>query len=99
MFFSKPAWYLALPPHLRPPQGKIKQLETLRKSLEVPDHEVLAMMIGCTKWAAVKAQELARDQLRRNLPQYSERELGRAVIVTRLGAKLQLEMTKMNFRD
>ncbi|HSP62864.1 MAG TPA: hypothetical protein VLQ90_07785 [Pyrinomonadaceae bacterium] len=63
----------------------------------MPDHEVLAMMICCTKWAAVKAQEFARDQLRRDLPQYSERELWRAVIVTRLGAKLQLEMTKMNF--
>ncbi len=54
------------------------------------------VMIGGTKWAVIKAQEFTRDQLRRNLPHYSEDELWRAVILTRLGAKLNLELTNLN---
>lgn len=53
------------------------------------------MMSGCSKWAVIKSQELSRDDLRKDLPHYSERELWRAVIVARLGAKIQLETDKM----
>src|ERR1044071_8478038 len=53
------------------------------------------MMIGCSKWAAIKTQEFTRDQWRKDLPLYSERELWRAVIVARLDAKAQLETNKM----
>jgi hypothetical protein len=48
MFFSKnPAWYQALPPHLRPPESKIKALDTFRRSLRVDD-EVFMVLIAST---------------------------------------------------
>jgi Cu/Ag efflux pump CusA len=85
-----------LPPHLRPPKNKIKQLDAFRRSLEIDDDEVFMMLIGSTKWAAIKAQEETRDQLRRDLPHYSDEELWRAVIVCRLGAKLNLAATNLS---
>lgn len=75
LFFKSPAWYRALPPHLRPPKSKMKQLDAFRRSLEVDDDEVFMVLIGGTKWAVIKAQELTRDQLRHDLPHYSEKEL------------------------
>lgn len=96
LFFKSPAWYQALPPHLRPPKGKVKELDAFRRSLEVDDDDVFMVMIGGTKWAVIKAQELTRDQLRRDLPHNSEKELWRAVILTRLGAKLNLEATNLS---
>jgi hypothetical protein len=39
---------------------------------------------------------ITRDQLRRDLPHYSEEDLWRAVIFTRLGTKLNLELTNLN---
>lgn len=54
------------------------------------------VLIGGTKWAVIKAQELTRDQLRHDLPHYSEKELWSAVIVCRLGAKLNLEVTNLS---
>src|SRR2546423_2324897 len=96
IFFKTPAWYQALPPHLRPPKSKIRQLDSLRKSLEIPDHDIFVVMIGGTKWAVIKAQEFTREQLRRDLPHYSEEELWRAVIFTRLGAKANLEITNLS---
>jgi hypothetical protein len=96
MLFSKnPAWYRALPPHLRPPKTKTKQLDAFRRSLEVDDDEVFMVLIGGTKWAVIKAQELTRDQIQHDLPHYSDKKLWRAVIVCRLGAKLNLEVTNL----
>ena len=43
--------------------------------MEVDDDEVFMVLIGGTKWAVIKAQELTRDQLRHDLPHYSEKEL------------------------
>jgi hypothetical protein len=54
------------------------------------------VLIGGTKWAVIKGQETTRDQLRCDLPHYSEEELWRAVIFTRLGAKMNLELTNLN---
>ncbi|HMG75878.1 MAG TPA: hypothetical protein VK582_20425 [Pyrinomonadaceae bacterium] len=96
IFFKSPAWYRALPPHLRPPKSKVKRLDEFRRSLEVDDDDVFMVLIGGTKWAVIKAQETTRDQLRRDLPHYSEEELWRAVIFTRLGAKMNLELTNLN---
>lgn len=64
--------------------------------MEVDDDEVFMVLIGGTEWAVIKAQELTRDQLRHDLPEYSEKELWRAVIVCRLGAKLNLEVTNLS---
>jgi hypothetical protein len=97
LFFKSPAWYRALPPHLRPPKSKIKQLDAFRRSLEVDDDDVFMVLIGGSEWAVIKAQELTRDQLQHDLPHYSEKELWRAVIVCRLGAKLNLEATNLSF--
>jgi hypothetical protein len=58
IFFKSPAWYQALPPHLRPPKNKLKRLDEFRRSLEVDDDDVFMVMIGGTKWAVIKAQEL-----------------------------------------
>ena len=96
IFFKSPAWYRALPPHLRPPKNKVKRLDEFRRSLEVDDDDVFMVLIGGTKWAVIKAQETTRDQLRRDLPHYSEEELWRAVIFTRLGAKMNLELTNLS---
>jgi hypothetical protein len=95
-FFKGPAWYQALPPHLRPPKSKIKELEAFRRTLAVDDDDVFMVMLGGTKWAVIKAQELSRDQIRHDLPYYSEEELWRAVILTRLGAKLNLAATNLS---
>jgi hypothetical protein len=96
IFFKSPAWYRALPPHLRPPKNKLKRLDEFRRRLEVDDDHVFMVMIGGTRWAVIKAQEFTRDQLRHDFPHYSEQELWRAVIVTRLGAKMNLEMTNLS---
>lgn len=54
------------------------------------------VLIGGTKWAVIKAQELTLDQLRRDFPNHSDKELWRGVIVCRLGAKLNLEATNLS---
>jgi hypothetical protein len=46
IFFKSPAWYRALPPHLRPPKSKVKRLDEFRRSLEVDDDDVFMVLIG-----------------------------------------------------
>lgn len=79
-----------------PPKSKIKQLDAFRRGLEVADDEVFMVMIGSTTWAVIKTQELTRNQLRHDFPDYSENQIWRAVIVCRLGAKLNLELTNLS---
>ncbi len=62
LFFKSPAWDRALPPHLRPPKTKIKELDAFRRTLDVDDDDVFMVMVGGTKWAVIKAQELSRDR-------------------------------------
>lgn len=95
LFSRRPAWYDALPSHLRPPKNKIRELDDLRRRLEV-DHQIFMVLVGGTKWATIRALEISRDQLRHDLPHYSEAETWRAVILTRMGSKLSIVQ---NIRD
>ena len=89
LFFNRPQWYTALPPHLRPPKNKVRELENYRKSLGLDD-QVFFVMVGGTKWATIKAITASRDQLRHDLPEYSETDLWKAVITIRLSTRLSL---------
>lgn len=83
-----PEWYMALPHHLKPPQSKVSALENLRKKLQLSD-EAFMIGISISPWAVICTQETTLERFRRQFPEYSERDLWRAVILSRFEVKLK----------
>jgi hypothetical protein len=83
----KPRWYQVLPEHIRPPEEKLEDLETLRLTLHMRDDGFLAA-IATTPWAIVRSQEAVLETLRRQFPEANDRRLWTAVLIARLEIKL-----------
>jgi len=86
----KPKWYTLLPMHLHPEDNKIIKLEKLRQKLEFSD-DLFHLAIANSRWAFMKAQEAILENLKKNMPNVGDKELWRAVFVTRLGMKAGMQ--------
>jgi hypothetical protein len=84
----KPRWYDVLPVHIRPPDEKLEQLESLRKKFQMRDDSFL-IAVASTPWAVIRAQEATLESLRQQFPDAEERKLWSAVILARLEIKLK----------
>ena len=87
LVFLKPRWYNALPEHIRPPEEKLEELETLRLTLRMRDDGFLAA-IASGPWAIVHSQEAVLETLRGQFPEADERRLWTAVLISRFEIKL-----------
>jgi hypothetical protein len=87
MFF-KPKWYNLLPERLKPKKENIlEDIENLRKKYGFT-HEVIYMYIILTPWAVRTIQKDCLEQGRRLMPNASEQELWKGVLLSRLQTKL-----------
>lgn len=83
----KPKWYKLLPHHMRPDGNKIKKLEALRKSLDLP-HDIFFMRIGGSRWAVIKAQEATLEQAKKAMPNATDKELWWSILLSRFEVEL-----------
>jgi hypothetical protein len=89
MFF-KPEWYNKLPYHLKPEDAKIQAFESLRIKLDF-SHDLFMAGIVNSPWAFIRAQEATLENLKKNMPNATEKELWRGVLITRLGMKVGIQ--------
>ena len=85
--FLKPRWYQVLPEHIRPPEEKLEELETLRLTLHMREDGFLAA-IATTPWAIVRSQEAILESMRQQFPEADDRRLWTAVLIARFEMKL-----------
>ena len=86
---NQPQWYRSLPPHLRPPETKWRELELLKNHFGLND-ELFIMALSSSKWAIVQTQVDALKNYRRQAGNVSEKELWRFVVWSRLKIKLTI---------
>lgn len=84
----KPKWYTMLPIHLHPEDNKIMKLEELRQNLEFSD-DLFSMAIVNSCWSVIKAQEATLENLKKKLPNATDKELLKGVLFSRLEVKLK----------
>ncbi len=77
-----------LPYHLKPVNDKIKKLEALRVKLEF-SHDLFMMGIANSRWAVIRAQEATLENLKKNMPNATDKELWKGVLFSRLEMKLK----------
>lgn len=84
MLFA-PKWYKELPSNIKPSVDKVKKLEEIRKTFDIP-HDVLALQIAGSNSTTRKIQANLLEQYRENFPQAHEKELLIMVLMSRLEA-------------
>ena len=77
-----PKWLRLLPRHLRPDSAKIRALEDLRQRYRLP-HEMLAAGIVQSEQTTIRLQHFMLKRVRAELPNASEKELWKVVLVSR----------------
>lgn len=86
--FLKPKWYDILPDSLKPMNDAIiQELENFRKEYVLTD-ELMLTAIGTTKWAVRKIQNYTLGLFKKKSPHFSDKELWKSVIISRLQVKL-----------
>jgi hypothetical protein len=85
---SMPLWFTQLPPHLRPPDNKIAEIEAFRKKNLLPT-EAIVGGICSSPWAIVRTQEQTREHLKQSFPNADERRLWGGVLVSRFEIKMR----------
>ena len=85
--FLKPRWYQVLPEHIRPPEEKLEELETLRLTLHMREDGFLAA-IATTPWAIVRSQEAILETMHQQFPEADDRRLWTAVLIARFEMNL-----------
>ena len=88
LLFFKPQWYKLLPDSVKPiDKRKIKKIEDFRKRYRFTD-EVMFMGIMVSRWAVKRIQKFCLEQLKRQMPDASEQELWKGVLLSRFNVKL-----------
>lgn len=85
--FGKPNWYKTLPPYFQPDEGMIQTIENFRNQYSI-DHNVFAQMVAMTPWSAKKLQWFMLKKFRAEQPNWSEKEIWKSVIISRMNVKL-----------
>lgn len=87
MFFGKPTWYKALPPHLKPPENLIAKIEHYKRGYHLSDDDLFGGIMS-SSWAVIRTQEATLQNLKATHPQANERDLWAAVLLSRLEIKM-----------
>lgn len=85
--FGKPKWYKTLPPYFQPDESMIQQIENFRKQYSI-DHNTFAQMVAMTPWSVKKLQWFMLKKFRAEQPSWSEQEIWKSVIISRMNVKL-----------
>lgn len=83
MFFFKPQWARTLPDYMRPSSSVIAKLERLRKELDIP-HDIFAAQVASGSVMTRRIQKHFLEDLRRQLPNSTEKELWVMVLASRV---------------
>ena len=84
----KPQWYMMLPDDVKPiDENVIKKIEDFRKKYGAPD-KMIFMGIMVSKWAVKRIQKYILKLIRKQIPNASEKELWKVVLLARLDTKL-----------
>jgi hypothetical protein len=90
--FGKPKWFKQLPSYYRPDTSKVQEIENFRIHFGF-DNELFIMMISMTPWGVRKLQYFMLEKFKKENPFLSRKELWKAVIHSKLNAKIMtLEM-------
>lgn len=98
--FLKPQWYSMLPDSVKPiSEEVIEKVEEFRKKSELflgveKTHEMIFMGIMVSKWAVRRIQKYTLEVIRKQIPNASERELWKQVLLARLNVKLSTSGAK-----
>jgi|SRR5690606_33082374 len=85
--FGKPQWYKNLPDYFKPEESRIQEIENFRASYGI-DNNSFAMMISMTPWSAKKLQWFMLKKFKTEQPTWSEKEIWKSVIISRMNVKL-----------
>lgn len=80
----KPKWFNMLRQECRPPSSKAKILESLRQQHNIP-HEPFSLIILSSPFTTRQLQRHLLAEAKAKMPNTRERELWRAVLISRLG--------------
>ncbi len=88
LLFFKPQWYKLLPDSVKPmDKGIIDRVEYFRKNHEFP-HEAIFIGIIVSRWAVKRIQYYTLELIRKQMPNASENELWKQVLLSRFNVKL-----------
>lgn len=85
--FGKPKWYRMLPEHFQPNKYLIQEIENFRSRFSL-DHDFLALLISMTPWSVKNLQWFMLNKFRIEQPHLSEKEIWKAVLISRMNVKL-----------
>lgn len=86
---SQPNWYKMLPEYMKPEENKIEELEEVRTIFHMP-HDLFSGRIGISSWVVRKVQEEAFRKFKKEIPNATDKELWRAVLLSRLEVKIKI---------
>lgn len=89
----KPRWVKLLPSYLRPDEKRIKELENLRVTSDIP-HEALTMRVMSSPATTRKVERMNLMALRIQNSQTPEKELLKMILVSRIQKPPKIEMTE-----
>ena len=85
--FGKPSWYKTLPPYFQPDESMIQSIENFRIQYSI-DQNIFAQMVAMTPWSVKKLQWFMLKKFRAEQPSWSEKEIWKSVIISRMNVKL-----------
>jgi len=85
--FGKPKWYKSLPKYFRPDESVIQVFENFRKRYSL-DNNTFVKMISTTPWSVKKLQWYMLRKFRAEQPTWSEKEIWKSVLISRMNVKL-----------
>ena len=89
----KPRWVKLIPSYLRPDEKRIRELENLRVTSNIP-HEALAMRVMSSPTTTQKVESMNLMALRVQNSQAPEKELLKILLVSRIQKPPEIEMTE-----
>jgi hypothetical protein len=86
-FLGLPRWAKELPTHVRPSSDQIRRLETIRTNYGVSDQDFLMYIAGHSETTR-RVQKFFYNQLKNQMPNASEREVLKQLLLSRLTTAL-----------
>jgi hypothetical protein len=85
--FGKPIWFKNLPDYFKPDESRIKEIENFRTNYGI-DNDTFTAMISMTPWSVKKLQWFMLKKFKLEHPTWSEKEIWKSVIISRMNVKL-----------
>lgn len=85
---NTPFWFTKLPPHLKPPENKIAEIEAFKQKNLIITEDIIGGICS-SRWAIIRTQEQTLEHLKQMLPNADERGLWTGVLISRLEIKMR----------